>query len=186
MFGLNIHRNLGQIHITSNATGSCNACLIIDLFNHRHRQFSGTHFIGIEIITYINKNLINTINMNILLRNILQIDRINLRRITHIVGHTWWRYIKTECRSYIFLNLFIKERLPHKPLGLFQSLPVDLFNPLINLKKTGSATYPVWLKRWRYRQTDSLLSSWLISHYQISGQRIKTTLNTLHWGIKRL
>ena len=92
MLCCDIQCNFGQIQICSNPGSRSNPGMFKNIFHDPYTQFLCRHLIHCQIIRYIHKHFIDTVNMDVFFGNVFQINRINLCRIINIKLHPWWSH----------------------------------------------------------------------------------------------
>ena len=188
VLGNDVHRHLAQIHVRADARRGCYARSAQHVANHLHGEFVRSKAIRAQIVGGIDKHLVNGIHMDILGSNVFQIDIIYPRAEVNVVRHPRRGYQVVDHQFGMSLQLHVRHRLPLKASQAVGAQPfgIHLAHPLHHLKQPWPPTEPVSLHRRRHSQAYRLLRATGISHDKIGGERVKSTLNTLHRRIKRL
>ena len=85
--GHNIHGNLGQKQIGSNARRRSDARLAEHVAHHGHGQFAGGHAVGAQVIRHIDEHLVNGINDNVLRSHVLEIGGVDAAAVFLVEPH---------------------------------------------------------------------------------------------------
>ena len=111
------------------------------------------HLVGLQIVSDVGKDLVDGIDVDVLGRDVLQVDAVYLTTNPYILCHPW------RCSDVVSLPIgvngqlrsesrFSRERLEADGLA---SLIVHLSHLLYHLEKSGPAAHPIGLQRGRHR-----------------------------------
>ena len=159
LLGYDVHCHFAQIHVGTDAGCCSNAGLLQHIPNHRYCQLVSCFLVSSQIVGNVHKDLVYAIDMNILRRDVLQIDTVDFAAYLDVLRHTG----HSDNEVHVCLACF-----------------------LIHLEQSSTPGDAVCLQRRRDSQTDGFLGSALIGHNQSCGKRIKSSLHTFNAGIERL
>ena len=138
--------------------------------------------IGFQIIRHIHEHLIDRIHMNILRRNIPQIDAVDLSADRHISAHLRRcdEIVQFKCR--IAGERISKDGSAGKGLLRRKAAAARILLPddLSDLKKTRSARHADRFQGGRHGKADRFLGTGRVGDHQIGIQRIQPLRNALH------
>ena len=83
----NVQRHLGKIQVGADPRRGSDSRRPQDIVHDLYAQLLRGHLIHPQILCHIHEHLVDTVDMDIFLRNVLQIDSIDLRRIVDIELH---------------------------------------------------------------------------------------------------
>ena len=126
--------------------------------------------------------------MDILRRDIPQIDLVNPSTVFHIEGHAGRRSDVINFHGRIVRkDLSIPGLAGEGPPGSPEAAGcIDFFHFLHDFKEACPARDPVGLEGGRHGETYGLVGPGDVSHYQVGLQRIQATLAALHGGVEGL
>ena len=186
MLGLNVHSDLGQIQIAANASGGGDSGGVEHIQQNGTGQLLRRHAIGVQIGGYIQKYLVNGVDMHVLWGDIFQIHVIDAGAERNIVGHLWrgHQVVQSQVRPGQKLGSLVGGSREDSAWGLAPPLGVDLLHLLHHFKEPGPPGDAVGFQGRRHRQTDGLLGTALVGHHQMGGHGVQSPLHALHGGIK--
>ena len=182
MLCLHVHRHLGKIQIAANARRGGDAGHAQDLQDQLHGKIVGSKVVQLQIGRCINEYLINGIAVDILRRDKLQINAVDLGAFGDIMAHL------RRCNDVVQLIFRVLRQLrcagtlagKFPPGSLCAPPCVGLPHLLHDLKQPRTSRYAVCFQGRRNRQTDGLLCAGGIRHHQVGGKGIQTALNTFY------
>ncbi len=182
MLRLNIHGNLAQVKVAANPRRGRDSCLHQHIPYDGHGQLLRSHLIGGQIMGHIQKHFVNGIHMDVLRRNILQVNLINPGTVFHIQGHPGRRHHVGKFQGSIGPQLgVIAGSAGKSPPRRFGPPPIIFLPHLLNhLEQPGPSRNPIGFQRGRYCQADSFFRTALICHHQIGNQGVHIPLHALH------
>ena len=92
VLGFDIHRDLTQVEVGPNARGGCDSCLFQNRADHLHRQLMSSLFVEREIPGHIHHDFVDGVDVDILRRDVAEIDLVDSRAVFDVVGHAGNRY----------------------------------------------------------------------------------------------
>ena len=187
VLGDNIHRNLAQIEVCADARRRRNARLAQHRFDHLCGQLARGHAIRRQIARHVNKNLIHRIHADVLLRNIAQIDLVNLCAHLHIVRHLRRRdnIIQRQFRRNPERVRVAAFSVKSAVWRAHQTPRVNLLHLFDHLKEPRAPRNAIGLERRRHRQTDGFFRPIGVGNDEMGFQRIQPPRHTFHRSIKR-
>ena len=136
MLGDNIHRDLTQIEVAADACGGCDAGRLQHIPDHRHGQLPGGHVINVQIMRDIHEYLVDRVNMDVLGRNIFEINVVNLGAACNIMRHARHSNLISGRQLRVGVQFGAGRRFPDQlPSGrVLPPFRVDLLDPLHHFK----------------------------------------------------
>ena len=187
LFGPDVHGDLAQIEVRADPRRGGDAGGAEHVLNDAHGKIMRGLMAHAEIHRRVDEDLIDGIDVDILWRDVFQIDLIDLRAHLDIPGHlrhgdeiaqrlAWVG--KLRCVRGLALENVVRRQSA--------ALVVDLLHPAHNLKQPCASGNAVRLQRGRHRKTDRLRRAALIGHNQMRCERIEIPVPAGHGGIKGL
>ena len=187
MLGHNIHGNLGQIQIRTNACRSSDARRFQNVENDLPGELTGRQMVGLQITGGVNKYLINAVWIDVLRRNMLEVHAVDAGAPVNIVGHSGRGHDIVQGQRRISPHLRVVGGSAGELLARCVPLPlgIDLLDPLDYFKQSGPAGNAIGFQGRCDRQANGLFGAAEIRYYEVGLQWIQPTLNALHTCIKR-
>ena len=146
------------------------------------------HLPAAEIVRHVDEHLVDGIDVDVLRRNIAEIDLVNAGADLHIARHArrrdeiaeGERGVGTDIRVHIALADEAAVRCGGAAAGVY------LCDALDDLEKPGSAGDAVSFERGRHGEADGLLRAPLVRHDKVRRERIESAVHALHGREKRL
>ena len=188
MLGHDIHCNLAEVQVRTDARRCRDAGLVQDIRNQLPGKFVCGQSICVQIGCRIDEDLIDRIDMHILGRHVLQIDSVDPCARLHVEPHSGRSRDIVQLQSGIHFQRLVIDGCPRKCPSGRPALPlsVDCGNSRDHLKQPCPPRYPVAFQRWRDCKTDRLLRFGDVRHHQIGRQRIQSSGCALTGGEERL
>ena len=155
--------------------------------NHCHGQFVSGHPVASEIGRHIHKHLVDAIDVDVLWRDIFQVNTVYLRADLYVVRHARRGCNIVNSPVWMLFKFYIRRGFACQtmPWHLALTFKVYLAHPLDYLEETCPSTDAILLQRRRHRQTDSFLCSAHVGHYEVCGQRVKPSVYTFNRCVER-
>ena len=183
----NVHRDLRKKHIRADSGRRGDAGDVQYIADHAHRQLMRRAAVGHQIVCDIHEHLVNRIDMDILRRDIFQIDLIDSRADLHIPAHLRRRgdiidgVLRMPCKLIRKDGAAGQCASPHTASAPF----IFLRDLLDRLKQPRPARYADRFQGRRHRKADRFLGAARIRDDQIGIERVKPALHALDRSIKR-
>ena len=87
VLGSDIQSDLAEVEVGADACGSRDAGGLEHIPDHFHGQIPGGQAVGIQIVGYIHEHLIDGVDVDILGRNVFQVNVVDAGAEFHVVGH---------------------------------------------------------------------------------------------------
>ena len=184
----NIHRYFAEIHICAHSGGGSDSRRLKYIQNHLFGQLIGREVIHLQIVCGVNEYFVNRVGIDVFRGYILQIYTVYPRTVIDIKGHP-------RSSNYIIQSqIQIRFQSGSIRWGAGQGVPrsfvlplqIDLLDPPNHFKQSGPAWYPVSFQGRGHSQTNSLLCSADVGHYQVGCQGIEAPLYALDTPIEAL
>ena len=188
MFCHNVHGDLAKVKICADPCCCRDSRSLQNVTDHLHGKLPGGKSIAFQVMSGINKDLVNGIDMDILHCNIFQINIYNPGAVFHIKCHPGRSGNITDLQLRITFQILCHIGRSGKFTSrskLFSS-GIDFLHLLYHLKKSRAARDAIGLHGWRYSQTDGFFRTAGVCHHKICFHGIQSSLPAFHGSIKGL
>ena len=181
-----VHGDLAEIEVCADARRGRDACGAQHIEDHGLRQFAGRHVVGFEVAGHVHHHLINGVDVNILGRNVFEVDIVDLRADLNVFRHLR-RCDKIPHRTQRISRKLTGVTAFLKEVAARFALPfgVDLLDALDYFEKSRSAGDAVGLQGRRHGKADGLLRAAEVCHDQIGRHRVKPALHAFDGRVIR-
>ena len=146
----------------------------------------GGHIVGFQVTGQVDEHLVDGVDMDVLRRDILEIDVVHLGAAPDVMGHA------RRGNNIVHRQRWVLRQLPGKAgtarqctAGRVLSAPsIDQGHLLHHLKQARAAGEAAGFQAGRDRQADGLFGAGGIGHHQIGGKGVQSPLDTLHRGVE--
>ena len=141
----------------------------------------------LEIGGGIDEHLVDAVDMDVLGGNVVKIDVVDPGAGFDVASHARRGYDIVDGPVGMGFQLVVVGRFTCQlTTDALATLGIHLGHALNDLEQTGTTTDAIGLQRRRYGQTDGLVGSALVSHYQIGGQGVEPSVHALNRSVERL
>ena len=186
MLGADVHGDLGQIQVRPDPGGRGDAGRAEHVEDHRPGQRLRVPAVETAVGRHVDEDLVDGVDMDVLRRDIFEVDPVDLRGDLHIQRHP--RPGDDEVQRQLRLRrerVGVAAAAGQRPAGCAPPpLGVHLPHTLVHLKQPRPAPDPIRLQRRRDRQADRLLRPLLIGHDEIRLQRVESPRRAFHRRIE--
>ena len=181
-----VHGDLAEVEIRSDARRGRDARGVQHIEDHGLCQLAGGHVIRLEVAGHVHHHLIDGVDVDILGRDVFEIDIVDLRADLNVFRHLR-RRDKITHRARRVSRQFVGIAALFKKIAACFAPPfgVDFLDALNHFKEPRSAGNTVCLQRRRYRETNGFLRAAKICYDQIGRHRVKAALHALDRRIIR-
>ena len=190
-----VHRQLAEVEVAADAGRGGDAGGVVDLSDDGFGQLPGGQMVVLEISRYVHKNLVDRIDMDILRRDVFQVDRVDFGRRLHIIGHPGRdNQVGNLPGGVLLQSPGVKGGCPQGRFPVFhhgrmiadgrlQTRFVGLFDLLDHLEQPRPPGDAVGLQRRGDRQADGLFGPGGVGHHQVGGQRVELPGDAFGGGV---
>ena len=181
-----VHGDLAEVEIRSDARRGRDARGVQHIEDHGLCQLMGGHVIRLEVAGHIHHHFIDGVDVDVLGRDVFEIDVVDLRADLNVFRHLRRRDKITHRARRVSCQLISVAALFKKIAACFApTFGVDFLDALDHFKEPCSAGNTVCLQRRRYRETNGFLRAAKICYDQIGRHRVKAALHALDRRIIR-
>ena len=176
-----VHGDLAEVEVCADARRGRDACGAQHIEDHSLRQLAGRHVVGLKIAGHVHHHLVDGVDVDILGRDVFEIDIINLRADLDVLRHL------RRCDKIAHRARRVSRQLT-RVIALFKEIAarfappfgVDLLDALDDFEKSCSSWDAVGFQGRRYRETNSFLRAAEVCHDQIGRHRVKAAFHALN------
>ena len=186
MLGDNVHRHLAQVQVAPNAGGGGDAGRVQHVEDHLLGQLARGDAVGVQIGRDVHENLVDRVNVDVLRRDVLQVDVVDARAVFDVVCHARRRGDIGGRQRGRGRELGGVVRFAGKGMagGVHAPHGVDLFDALHHLEQPRAARDAIGLERGRHGKADGLFRAAGVCNDKVGGKRVQPALDALHRGVK--
>ena len=188
MFRHDVHSDLGQIQVRADARRGGDPGRGEDFPDQFHCEVAGGEFVEFQIRSRVDEHLVDGIDVDVVRRDVFQIDAVNLRTDLDVTRHSrhgndviqFQGRVRRQFRSARGFAAEAVSRREAQPLG------VDLPDLLHHFEQTRSSGDAAGFQRRGDCEADRLVRPGLIGHHQIGRERVELPVGALRRGVKGL
>ena len=141
VFCHDVHCDFCKIQVRADAGGRGDTGLLVNFTHHGGYHLAGGHIAGFQIVGDIQHDFVDGIDVNVLRREVVQINAVDARAAVHVVCHARGSDDEIDGERRILGQFHgiagaSKKRVSRR---FFQPLPVDIAHALDHFKQTGTA-----------------------------------------------
>ena len=186
VLGLNVHRDLGEIEVAADARCGRDAGRSQNVLNDAHGEIVGRQAVQLQIGRCIKEDLVYRVAVDVLRRDVLEVDVIDFCALGDVVCHLRRRDNVVQLPLRVSAQIVGVGRFPGKTAAGGTGAPpdVDLAHLLHDLEQPRATGDTVSLQRGGHRKTDGLLSAGGICHDKVRRQRVEVAFDTFDRGVE--
>ena len=186
--GHHVHGHLAEIEVAADARRRRDARRVQHVEDHGPRQLASGRAVGLQIAGNVHQHLVDGVGVDILGRDVLEIDAVDLHTDLDVFRHARRRHQIVDREGRVGLQREVVRALSGQPPARRAALPfgVDLPHTLDHLKEPRTARDAVGLQCRRHREADGLFRAARVCHHKVRLHRVQAALHALHGRVIRL
>ena len=185
---LDVHRDFAEVEIRADARRGGDARLREHLADELACEIVRRELVGLEVVRGVDEDLVDGIDLDVLRRDVAQVDAVDLAADLHVTCHAGRRHNVFQLQGRVAQQRGMEMALAAEaaPGSLRAAVGVDAAHRLHDLEEPRAPGDAVTLQRGRHRQADGLLRPGRVRYDEMRVQRVQPHRHALRRGVERL